>query len=82
MQNVTLYKYTREDGGITVSPVKPEDTGYTTLSRLIADEGKELVKHPGSDGETRTICVDTDTPDEWIEEDTIEEYAIEETNEE
>lgn len=80
MQNVTLYKYTREDGGITVSPVKP-DTDYTTLSRLIADEGKELVKCPGSDGEIRTICVDTDTPDDWIEEDAIEEDAIEETNE-
>lgn len=72
MQNVTLYKYTRDDGGITVSPVKPEDTDYTTLSRLIADEGKELVN-----GETRTICIDTDTPDDWTEEDTIEE-----TNEE
>ena len=63
MKTIDLYKYTREDGGITVSPVKPEDTEYATLSRLIADDGMELVN-----GETRTVCVDTDVPDEWTEE--------------
>ena len=61
MENVTLYKYTRDGGGVTVSPIKP-DADYTTLSRLIADEGKELVN-----GDERVMCVDTDTPDEWSE---------------
>lgn len=77
MKNVTLYKYTRDGGGVTVSPIKP-DTDYTTLSRLIADEGKILVN-----GETRTVCIDTDTTDGWTEEpmeETSDGYEEEPTN--
>ena len=36
MQIVNLYKYIRDDGGTTVSPVKP-NIEYTEMFRLIAD---------------------------------------------
>ena len=62
MQIITLYKYTRADGGTTVSPVKPE-CEHTELVRLVADEGKVLTK----DGENFTSCIDTDTADGWYE---------------
>ena len=61
MQTVILYRYEREDGGIDVSPIKP-DVPYTTLFRLIADEGKIL-----TDGETMTYCVDTESAEGWTE---------------
>lgn len=61
MQKITLYRYARPDGGVSVSPVKP-DGEYTKLTRLIADERMEL-----TDGTTRTTCIDTDTPDAWQE---------------
>lgn len=67
MQSKTLYKYTRPDGGTTVSPVKP-DCEYTVMYRLIADEGKILVK-----GDLRTSCTDTDTTEGWTEEDYVDE---------
>ena len=56
-----LYRFKRADGGITVSPVKPEGE-YTELVRLIADDGKVL-----TNGETVTPCVDTDTAEGWWE---------------
>ena len=37
MQIINLYKYTREDGGVTVSPIKP-DCEYTDMVRLVADD--------------------------------------------
>lgn len=61
MQKIILYRFSRPDGGITVSPVKPEGD-YTELTRLVADEGMTL-----SDGESTTFCVDTDKPSEWSE---------------
>ena len=61
MQTISLYRYTRADGGMTVSTVKP-DTEYTELFRLVADEGHVL-----TDGSTTAPCVDTDNPDVWIE---------------
>ena len=63
MTTVTLYRVIT-DGKTTVTPVEPE-TYDTTLYRLIADEGKELVK-----GDVRTCCIDTDSTDGWTEEDT------------
>ena len=50
----TLYRYIRDDGGITTSMNPPVDKDYDTLSRLIADEGKLLT----TDGENLTPCVD------------------------
>ena len=62
MTTVTLYRVVT-DGKTTVTPVEPESYD-STLYRLIADEGKELVK-----GDVRTCCVDTDSTDGWTEED-------------
>ena len=61
MQKITLYRFNRPDGGVTVSPVKPE-TDYTELFRLVADEGMVL-----TDGETVTYCTDTENPGAWSE---------------
>ena len=61
MQTITLYRYSRADGGVTVSPVKP-DTDYTELYRLVADEGMVL-----TDGESFTSCTDTANPELWSE---------------
>ena len=62
MTTVTLYRVVT-DGKTTVTPVEPESYD-STLYRLIADEGKELVK-----GDVRTCCIDTDRADGWTEED-------------
>lgn len=61
MKIIDLYKYERDGGGTTVSPEKP-DKPYTTLYRLVADEGKVL-----TDGKTVTPCIDTETPYLWDE---------------
>ena len=66
MQIIKLYKYIREDGGITVSPKKP-DCEYTEMVRLVADEGKLL-----TNGEIETPCIDTDTADGWMEVDDVQ----------
>ena len=73
MEKKILYRFTRPDGGVTVSPEKP-DTEYTEMFRLIADEGKLLTQ----DGENMTSCVDTDTVEGWYEVDAPEEPAEEE----
>lgn len=62
MQKITLYRYTRPDGGVTVSPIKP-DCEYTEMFRLVADEGMILRK-----GDVVTSCIDTDSADGWVEE--------------
>ena len=67
MQIIKLYKYKRENGGTTVSPVMPEGE-YTEMVRLIAEEGKELVN-----GEQRTTCIDTETAEGWVEVDALKE---------
>ena len=59
----TLYRYKRDDGGITVSPEKPT-CEHTTACRIIADKGKVLVYG----GEARGYVVDTDTTEGWSEE--------------
>ncbi len=72
MTEKTLYRYTREDGGVTVSPKMP-DVEYTTLTRIIADKGKLLTK----DGENTYKCVDIDNVAEWYEVDSEEEATEE-----
>lgn len=67
MQIINLYKYHRADGGVTVSPIKPEGE-YTEMYRLIADEGKAL-----TNGEIITSCVDTESVEGWSEVDDPEE---------
>ena len=61
MQIIPLYKYEREDGGITVSPIKP-DCEYTEKYRLVADEGKVL-----TNGEIITSCTDVESTEGWNE---------------
>lgn len=57
-----LYKYKREDGGTTVSPIKP-NCDYETMYRIIASDGCEVTL----DGINMYYCVDTDIKDGWYE---------------
>lgn len=61
MQKITLYRVVNADGSVTVTPKELEQY-ESTLYRLVADEGMELVK-----GDERTIAVDTDSTDGWEE---------------
>lgn len=61
MQTITLYRYTRPDGGISVSPIKP-NVKYTEMVRLVADEGKAL-----TDGTNTTMCIDVSSAEGWTE---------------
>lgn len=69
----TLYRFKRADGGITVSPNKPNGE-YTELFRIIADEGKAVTK----DGENLFSVIDTDNIGEFHEVDAPRE--IDENN--
>ncbi len=73
METIKLYRFIRPDGGVSVSPVKP-DGEYTELFRLVADEGMVL-----TNGETVTSCTDTENPDIWSEvvDNTVEEATAE-----
>lgn len=68
MQIKLLYKYERPDGGITVS-LKEPDTPYTTMYRMIADEGKLITIN---NVDTYSV-VDADNVDGWYEIDASEE---------
>lgn len=61
MRIIPLYRYTRPDGGVTVSPIKP-DAEYTELCRLIADEGMAI-----TNGVIITDCIDVNSADGWID---------------
>ena len=61
MSIIPLYRYTRPDGGVTVSPIKP-DAEYTELCRLIADEGMAI-----TNGVIITDCIDVDSADGWTD---------------
>ena len=62
MQSITLYRYHREDGGVTNSISQPENIEYTLRYRLIASEGKAL-----TNGDQVFFCIDVDTADGWGE---------------
>ena len=68
MQIIILYRYTRPNGGITVSPVKPENAEYIEMYRLVADDGKALTK-----GDIITSCTDVYTTEGWTEIDAPDE---------
>lgn len=57
----TVYRFVRADGGVTVSPRKP-DCEYTLLSRLIADEGCVI-----TDGADFFDCIDVASPEGYSE---------------
>jgi hypothetical protein len=61
MEKITLYRYNRPDGGVTVSPVKPSGE-FSELFRLVADVGMVL-----TDGVNVTTCTDTTEPEKWQE---------------
>lgn len=61
MQILTLYRFERENGGVSVSTEKPEGA-YTETKRLVADEGMVL-----TDGNTYTPCIDTEDESGWEE---------------
>ena len=76
MQIITLYKTIRKDGGVTVSPHKPEEgTPYTEGIRLVADEGKLITQ----DGENLYYCIDTESTEGWYE---VEEKIVKENRNE
>lgn len=62
MKIETLYRYQRQSGKTTVSPIQPTDKPFTEVYRLIADLGKVL-----TNGETQTPCVDVDSTEGWTE---------------
>jgi hypothetical protein len=72
---MTIYKYIRPDGGVTVSPVKPA-CDYTEMVRIMADNGKMLTQ----DGEALTSCTDTDSADGWYEVDEPKEMMVSHLN--
>lgn len=57
-----LYSYLEPDGSLTVTTIQRNPEDEPSGVRLIADEGKILVK-----GEIETTCIDTDTPEGWEE---------------
>ena len=66
----TLYRIKRLDGGIDVTPNKPDHDDYTETYRVIAEEGMIL-----TDGVDTFGCIDTDEPEKYSEiEDTSEDY--------
>lgn len=69
MKPIKLYRYAREGGGVTISPVNP-DVDYQELLRLIADKGKLL-----TDGNIQVSCIDVSTSDGWTEIDIPEEVS-------
>ena len=70
MKETILYKYRRDDGGTTVSPVKP-DSDYETLLRIEADEGYIL-----TDGKSMTFCADVESADGWSEVEAPKGYIL------
>lgn len=71
MQIINLYKYERENGGVTVSPINPYPKTFHPMYRIVADEGKVL-----TNGIIETTCMDIETNDffNWKEvEDTQEQ---------
>ena len=69
MEIKPLYRFLREDGGVTESPDKPDGAEYTIRYRLIASEGKLL-----TDGTMETYCIDVDSADGWSEIEDPEKY--------
>ena len=67
----TLYRYARADGGVSVSPVEPQQK-YTVLYRVIAEKGMSLARN----GQVFGPVVDTEVQDGWSEVETPKEEEI------
>ena len=70
MQILTLYRFERENGGVSVSTEKTEGA-YTETKRLVADDGMVL-----TDGNTYTPCIDTEDTGTWTEVEPPLEYLM------
>ena len=80
MRKIKLYRFKRENGGITVSPNKPNGE-YTELFRIVADEGKGFdIGQTDKDGKPiYAKCLDVDNPEAYTEVDLpVEEAETEE----
>ena len=77
MKVIDLYKYSRPDGGVTVSTIEPT-CEYTRMIRLVADEGKALTL----DGVSFSVSSDVNSTDGWYEVDVPADYSDEVTDEE
>lgn len=55
MTITTLYKYKKKRSTIISPKMPPEGTEYTTLSRLVADNGMAI-----TNGDITTTCVDVE----------------------
>ena len=73
MQTIPLYRYTRPDGGVTVSLAGPRTGDYTQAARLVADEGKVLTQ----DGVDLYPAIDVQSAEGWYEVDAPPEPALE-----
>lgn len=74
MKIIDLYKYKRKNGGITVSPEKPDaGLSYARMYRVIAGEGM-LVTRNGKEG---YAVIDTDKDEGWYE---VEDPFFEQKN--
>lgn len=73
MKTQPLYRYTREDGGVSISPQKPEGE-YTELVRIIADKDKAITK----DGVNFYTVIDDASVDGYYDVEKPEETADEE----
>lgn len=62
MTTITLYRYEREQGKVTVSTNKP-DCKYTEQYRIIADKDKLVT----NDGTTFYKAVDVESTEGWRE---------------
>lgn len=58
MQIINLYKYQREGGGVTVSPINPYPKTFHPMYRIVANEGKVL-----TNGIIETTCADIESDD-------------------
>lgn len=67
MEIKPLYRFKREDGGITDSPNKPEGE-YTERVRVVADEGKAVTR----DGKSLYSVIDADSAEGFYEVDAPE----------
>lgn len=70
MKKIKLYRYARENGGVTVSPNKPNGE-YTELSRIVADEGKgfDIGKTDTHGKPIYANCLDVENPEAYTEVD-------------
>lgn len=67
MEIKPLYRFKREDGGITDSPIKPEGE-YTERVRVVADKGKAVTR----DGKSLYSVIDADSAEGFYEVDAPE----------